>query len=325
MLRVNSVFALILTIALNAVAISIPSTAAPAEARDSGAHAAAVASYNRGVALFSAGRNNEAIAQFQQAIAFDNLQNAHGPLGQLLYLAGDFANAVPELKAATQFEPGNAALWCQLGVAATRTQQFDVMKVAFQQYLALDPAGSYAREARRSLAIMEQARGAVAASASYVNEFRGAAHKWQQRTLNVFVPEAAADADKVLIATALNQWTTLSEGKLQFRMVNDATRAQISFGWTTNAAQMESADELGVTALNLDGAGNIVRAHVTLLAGTGASMQREYVVVLHELGHALGLQHSSMPGDVMCATVAPAGLEFEPTTRDKNTLMALYN
>lgn len=322
MLRSNRpVLAMFLGLVLSVMAL------VPAAARGNGNHAAAIACYNRGVQLFSAQRNAEAIVEFRNALALDALANAHGPLGQLLFLNDDFVAAVPELMAATQLEPMNAALWCQLGIAASRTQRFDVMQAAFQQYLSLDPNGSYSNEARRSLAIVQPHQVAP----TYVQEFHGAMRKWQQRTLNVFVPATAGAEDKVLIAAALQQWTKLAEGRLQFRFVGDKSQAQIAFAWTNDRTAMESADELGVTSLKMSANGVIEHATITLLenAMAGATpderARREFAVVLHELGHALGLQHSSQPGDIMCATVAPMGLEFAPTTRDKNTLLAIYN
>lgn len=48
-------------------------------------------------------------------------------------------------------------------------------------------------------------------------------------------------------------------------------------------------------------------------------------VDLHEIGHALGLEHSSKPYDTMYFETTPDGLEFALTQRDKQTILALYS
>lgn len=318
------------TIGLCCMLQLMPGLTQRADARQISTYALAVACYNRGVQLFSEQRNNEAITEFQRAIAYGGVAQAHAPLGQLLFLEGRLSEAAQELRLATQIEPNNPALWCQLGITASRLGMPELATQAFRRYLQLEPNGSYSNEARRSIEII----GSDSGSANYLCEFKHGAHRWNRPVVGVFVADAGVTGNAV--DACIGQWNSIANGRIQLRRVAEPADAQIVIASTNDTAQLDSADELGMTALRLNSSGMLEAAKITLLSADALARKaggrvpptevqiRAYAVMLHEFGHALGLQHSSSPADVMSATVAPLGFESAPSPRDVNTLLALY-
>jgi tetratricopeptide (TPR) repeat protein len=310
----------------------------------SSGRALAVQAYNLGVQQFTQQNYSQAAISFTDALNLDpTLQAVHGPLGQVLFLNGEYQSALPHLQSAVLIEVQNSTYWCQLGVTAARLGARDIATEAFNHYLALEPQGSYAVEAQRSLQIL-QAFASVELSASettlptnYLNEFGKTARRWKDTgsPLKVFLADCSSvpgfdSAQHQVVRNALSEWTRLSSGKIRFEIVDRPEQAQIACNWTADRSRLQASDDLGATTLRFNSNGDIEHATVLFLTtysdthNQADAVRRAQAIALHEVGHALGLQHSHQPADIMFATVAPLGLEFFPSVRDRNTLRNLY-
>ena len=153
--------------------------------------------------------------------------------------------------------------------------------------------------------------------------------RWPDRAgpLRVWVqPRAAIDGWRPemadVVGGALGTWT---EAGLPFALVPepDSSRADVWVLWAPRIGG--DVRRIGTTLPVVDLRGWIVGATLTLgLAGPDGTPLDIYTIqntARHELGHALGLEHSPSPDDIMAAV---AGRQRQLSDADRATVRVLY-
>jgi len=150
--------------------------------------------FQAGVAAFNSGQFEQAVTQFQAAIAQAPAVPAlHVNLAMAYFRLNRPADAVASLEQAAALGPGDAAVQYQLGSAYVDVQAYDKAVAALQRGLAARP---------------DLARDPLAAEATAT---LGAVYFAQGK-----VPEAEAEFQRVLAATPRHAAATLGMGKVYF-------------------------------------------------------------------------------------------------------------
>lgn len=149
--------------------------------------------------------------------------------------------------------------------------------------------------------------------------------RWPEREapLRVAVVEgdAAGYAPRMagLLRQALDHWADAGLG-LRFEEVSDTADADVTVRWV----ERFEFDRVGQTDLAWDQRGHVRHAAITLAvrASTGPPLSDTALlgIAMHEVGHAIGLPHSSDDGDVMF----PATQVDQLSPRDELTAKLLY-
>jgi hypothetical protein len=182
------------------------------------------------------------------------------------------------------------------------------------------------------LVARSEVRRQIRASAglTYLNEIVAASadsmlHRWDNRANRpvrvYFAPSRALNyrpAFQEAIRAALREW----EGVIpvRFEQVTDSAEAEVRVLWRV---QFE-IDRTGQTDLEWNDRGHIVSGVLTLATfdpkGQPMGPEEIRLVALHEVGHLVGLDHSSDSGDVMF----PVATARELSQRDVETARLLY-
>jgi hypothetical protein len=153
-----------------------------------------------------------------------------------------------------------------------------------------------------------------------------ALHRWDDRAsrpVRVYVPAGSvANFQPVFldaVRNALERWTDAGI-PVRFAVDPDSTQAEVRFFWKVQF----DIDRTGQTDLMWDQDGHILSADVTIATfdshGHPLTPEDIQVVTVHEMGHVLGLDHSSDSSDLMFGSTRVRDL----SPRDIRTALLLY-
>ena len=142
-------------------------------------------------------------------------------------------------------------------------------------------------------------------------------------TVYIAAPSVTMSSQIIYVESAeyaLNQWAGCSEGQLQFKRVNSED-ADIRIYWVREQLSGE-ADPLGEASLVRLESGKFYVKISILIREMPMLRPQLRSIIMHELGHAIGLWgHSRDRNDVMYHK----STAIYPTRRDKNTLLKLLS
>lgn len=270
--------------------------------------------------------------------------------GVSAYQKGDFSRATGYLEQAVSVDPGNPKKLFYLGLCYAQGGKYEMARAAFERVgQMLPPEDPLSVKARNNMAVITQAHmtangntgkaSQVASIAKSKNKNNYLAYAipsgkiihWDtaKMPLKVYI----GDGSKIqgwnpemrdLVSNAMRSWQTATNNQIRFVITKKPESADIMVKWTRNFTH----NKVGVNPFRSYGntivSSDLIIATYTSADGPPMPMTELGKTIIHEMGHAIGIQgHSPYPEDIMYWMVNPSQTA-SLTSRDKNTIAMLY-
>ncbi len=295
------------------------------------------------------GRNADAKQYLEAAASLDPSDNSadiHSNLAFVLERTGNPERAIVEGKKALQFDPNQKNALYTIGIAYQDTGKFDDAISWLRRYVQVETDSVNRDKAEKFIQELADDRVKLDPKANstpdYLDQLKenDAVQMWPQEKLPVKVyidPGKGVSGYRPLfrpfVIRSLNTWYEASGKKLSYKIVEKKSDADIVVQWTQAPLSMEesgrSRQKAGLTSVQADSNKKINNALVRIRTVNGFDPNRVITdgeaasVTMHEMGHSLGLGHSTGYSDIMYFGASSKQSGF-PSSRDKATIARLY-
>lgn len=298
--------------------------------------------------LMEADRYTEARPLMESVTRFDPSTysgNVHENLAIINRELGNPERGVAQARLAMRYGASPNAFYT-MGLCYTDMGKYDEAIKWFRLFMAQNHDAQWQQKTEEIIKNLEDDRSKVSAAPpskrDYLDELRARddAKAWLAAKLpfKLYIGSGKGVKGyrapfKRLILESFDAWCSASGNKLSYKLETDPARADAVVEWVarpmSHVEKNRQRSEAGLTTLNYVGDGKIEHALIQIET-YDFDKNREVAdsvikgVCLHELGHAIGMGHSSYVKDIMYFQQTPRQL-LSLSPRDRATAARLYN